>query len=195
MAQQADLQTSPSETGVPAWRGADEPGALPADPALAAWLGLSGSLTRRLRRLCGADFALEVVAEGHEPASLEDRALLGTREPSLFVRRVRLCAGPQCLIDACTLVPAITLRRHPRLGALGASPLGEALADREDVRRTGFQFARVGDGEPGIVGPWPEMDDVEGDRWGRRSLFMIDDDPLLVYEFFRPALADFGPPE
>lgn len=194
MAQPADLQTNPSDIDAAAWRGADEPGALPADPALAAWLGTSGSLTRRLRRLCGADFALEVVTEGHEPASPEDQALLGTREPSLFVRRVRLCAGRQSLVHACTFVPSLTLRRHPRLAELGASPLWEALADREGVRRTGFQFARVGGG-PRDGGRLPETPDVDAGLWGRRSLFLIDEDPLLVYEFFRPALADFGLPE
>ena len=71
--------------GKPKWRTARESGALPADSDLCGWLEYEGSLTRRLKASTANRFSLEIVAEGAEPASDEDRRLLDVENGSLRV--------------------------------------------------------------------------------------------------------------
>lgn len=165
---------------------------LPADPGLRAWLSDSGSLTRRLRRLGGSDFHLSVLGEGWECSGEEDLRLLGSQAGRVRVRRVRIEALGVHLVFACTRMPPETLARHPWLGRLGHKPLGEALADRTDVRRTPFEFALLPADHWLLEAALEGTDLVPGQLWSRRSLFLIDDSPILVYEVFLPGLARFG---
>ncbi len=194
----ADPQTQPvasdATSAIGAWRGADDPGALPEDPGLRGWLLDPGSLTRRLRAACEGDFVLEVLGEGREAASPEDLRVLGTEDRSLHVRRVRLRAGERTLVHACTLVPSSTLAQHPWLTALGSSPLWEALAGRERVRRTPFEFADASSGALPDSAALRALRQQDQPLWARRSLFLVDEAPLLVVEFFLPSLASLGPP-
>ena len=73
----------------------------------------------------------------------------------------------------------------------GSTGLRE-LADQAGVRRTDFEFALVaGADEPRTSRDLPPG---AGPCAGRRSRFFIADAPILVYEFFLPALLEFGPP-
>ena len=194
MAPSANLCPDRSATGSTRWRSADAASALPGDPMLAGWLTHAGSLTRRLQALGPGAFALEVIGEGMEPAVAADAALLGTDEPALYTRRIRLRVGGRALVQACTLAPEATMVRHPWLRDLGSKPLGAALADRAGVRRTSFEFALI---PPDHEGEPPALRDLPlgaGPCAGRRSRFFVADAPILVYEFFLPALLEFGPP-
>ena len=186
------LKEDESSSGDGRWRPADAPGALPADPDLASWLVHRGSLTRRLRARGGDRFRLEVIGEGWEPAAAADRRLLETEDPALYVRRVRMSIAGRPLVQACTLAPAATVRSHAWLTGLGPSPLWEALAERDGVARTPFEFIVVdarGHGDRAALHGLETGTDV---CWGRRSRFLLGGAPLLVYEFFLPALASLG---
>lgn len=162
------------------------------DTAMRPWLESDGSLTRRLRRLGGRDFHLQVVGEGWELASREDARTLGSEAGRVRVRQVRLTARGIPLVFASTRMPPETLARHPWLGSLGPKPLGEALADRADVLRTPFEFAMLPPGHPLIAAALAGTDVVPGGLWCRRSRFVIGESPILVYEVFMPGLASFG---
>lgn len=175
------------------WRAADVPDALPADPVLVSWLTNRGSLTHRLQARGQDRFALEVVDEGHETATPCDSALLGTGDRQFYARRVRLGVRGELLVHACTLVPEQTLAAHPWLSELGNRPLGDALADREDVERTPFEYAWIRSGRPPLSAALRQLDIRPPGLWGRRSRFLVAGEPILVYEFFLPGLATFGP--
>lgn len=194
MAPSANLCPDRPSTGSTRWRRADTPSALPDDPVLAGWLTHAGSLTRRLQQLRPGEFTLEVIAEGMEPAAPEDASLLGTDDPSLYTRRIRLRVRGQALVQACTLAPEATVVRHPWLTDLGARPLGAALADRTSVRRTGFEFALVAPGNGDQLPALRGLASEHGPWAGRRSRFFVAEAPILVYEFFLPPLLEFGPP-
>ena len=116
----------PEDAGAaPVWRPAATPGALPEDPGLRAWLAHRGSLTRRLQET-GAEFSVEVMGQSAEPVDEDEARLLGAGPEPVPTRRVRLCCDGQALVYACTRIPRATLDRHPWLGELGNSPLGEA---------------------------------------------------------------------
>ncbi len=165
---------------------------LPVETCLRRWLESGGSLTRRLRRLGGRDFSLEVMGEGWEPSSREDIRTLGSAAGRVRVRQVRLSARGIPLVFASTRMPPETLARHPWLGGLGPRPLGEALADRADVQRTPFEFAMLPPGHPLLEAALKDTGILPGNLWCRRSRFVIGECPILVYEVFLPGLASFG---
>jgi chorismate--pyruvate lyase len=174
------------------WRDAAALDGYPLDEALRCWLQDGGSLTRRLRRLGGRRFHLEVLGEGWEEARDEDLRLLGCSSGRIRVRRVRLSAGQSRLVYASTRMPPATLARHPWLGRLGNKPLGEALADRTDVRRTPFEFAEIPSVDPLLTAAVSGADIPPAKLWTRRSLFYIGQLPILVYEVFLPGLSGYG---
>lgn len=118
--------------------------------------------------------------------------MLASDSGRVRVRRVRLAADGVELVFACTRMPPETLARHPWLTQLGHKPLGEALADRSDVRRTPFEFARLSHGHVLLEDAVKGTDIAQENLWGRRSRFLIGDHPILVYEVFLPGLAGFG---
>lgn len=174
------------------WRDAADLDECQVDDALRGWLEDGGSLTRRLRRLGGRRFRLDVVGEGWEEAGEEDLQLLACASGRVRVRRVRLAAGGSQLVYASTRMPPETLARHPWLGRLGRNPLGEALADRSDVRRTPFEFAEIPSLDPLLSEAINGIDIPPLKLWSRRSLFYIGDLPILVYEVFLPGLSGYG---
>jgi chorismate--pyruvate lyase len=174
------------------WQAADSIDDLYGEPAIRQWLEDSGSLTRRLRRLGGRDFHLEVLGESWVRSGGDDLSMLGSAASRVRVRRVRLAARGIHLVFACTRMPPETLARHPWLGRLGQKPLGEALADRTDVVRRPFEFAVLPVGHQLLRDALHGTDIMPGKLWGRRSLFLIGESPILVYEVFLPGLASFG---
>ena len=180
------------EITVTSWQAEMPQRNLPGVAAIRPWLEDDGSLTRRLRRLGGRDFRLEVLGEAWECAGPEDAAVLGSASGRVRVRRVRLSARGSHLVYACTRMPPETLARHPWLGRLGHKPLGEALADRSNVQRTPFEFARLPMDHALLRDAVRGIDVVATQLWGRRSRFLIGDCPILVYEVFLPGLAKFG---
>lgn len=145
------------------------------DPALRDWLLDNGSLTRQLQYLSDGDFKVQVLAEGWQrcaalplvscfPSALLSRAM--------WTRQVVLWGHGEPWVVAHTLVPVSSLRGSlRRLTVLGDTPLGAFLFNQRKVRRGSMEIARPRDGIP-----------------GRRSLFHVEQRPLLVAEFFLPAL-------
>jgi chorismate--pyruvate lyase len=186
------MTATDSEHSPVPWREAAALDGCPLDNALRAWLEDGGSLTRRLRRIGGRRFRLEVLGEGWEEARDEDLRLLACSSGRVRVRRVRLSAGQSRLVYASTRMPPETLARHPWLGRLGNKPLGEALADRTDVRRTPFEFAEIPSVDPLLTEAVNGADIPPAKLWTRRSLFYIGELPILVYEVFLPGLSGYG---
>ena len=93
------------------WRGAADLADCQVDEILRAWLQDGGSLTRRLRRIGGRQFRLEVLAEGWEQAREEDMRMLSCTSGRVRVRRVRLSAPKVNPAGARFEKPRTVLRR------------------------------------------------------------------------------------
>lgn len=146
------------------------------------WLLDSGSLTARLKTLSHGDFRVEVVAQGWGFANLsEARALNIDPRLRVLVREVRLIGCGQAWVHARSLIPATTLTgRHRKLAHLGSRPLGEVLFKDRSMQRGAIETAQV---------PMATTEEVAGARtWARRSVFRLDQKPLLVSEVFLPQL-------
>lgn len=155
---------------------------------MASWLNEPGSLTRRIRGLCGPLFRVEVLGEHWlKPFHGEAAALRLHQHRLTWIREVVLYAGDVPLVMARSAIPRQTLSgRHSLVSRLGSRPLGEWLFANPGLRRLSLEFVRVEPDrwrkQPGSVGaPGRPI-------WGRRSLYAVARDTLLVSEFFLPDL-------
>ncbi len=163
-------------------------------PGIADWLLNSGSLTQRLRCACAGQFRVRVLRQGWTRPNRDESLALGLRlDAWAWTREVQLLCDERPWVFARSLIPARTLRgRGRRLTQLGTRPLGQVLFTDPGVRRGPVEIARIAVGQrlrqqafAGIV----ESPDV---IWGRRSVFWIEEHPLLVCEIFLPDLPVFA---
>lgn len=141
------------------------------------WVLAQGSMTQRLIQASGGDFHVRLLRQSWDlPWPSERRLLKLGQGQAVLIREVALVCHGEPWVIARTLVPPRTLSgAHRRLRQLGEIPLGSYLFRCHDMRRGPFQLARQE--RPGA-----------GPRWGRRSLFYLGGRPLLVSEFFMPAI-------
>lgn len=159
------------------------------------WLLDEDSLTRRIMACCPGRFQVEVLAQGwSRPLPGEARALGFRRFTAALVRQVRLKCGDTPWVYARTVIPRTTLTgRHRRLAHLRNRSLGAVLFSDPGMRRGELELARIAPGDPLHVLAFSHVADSADVLWGRRSVFWLDDKPLLVSEFFLPSIPEFLP--
>lgn len=146
------------------------------------WLKDPGSLTARLLALADGDFRVQLTRLAWiRPSPTESRELeLGLGERAL-VREVVLVGRARDWVIARSVIPRRTLvGRNRQLASLGERPLGAFLFRDPTLRRRGVRIVAME--IPGRDGPLR--------IWGRRSTFILRGRPLLVAEYFLPALLE-----
>jgi chorismate--pyruvate lyase len=146
-----------------------------------------GSLTAHVRARCPDRFRLQVLRQRRGRPRLDEARALGLdpRRPALL-REVALCCGDEPLVVARTVIPSATLQGpRQRLARLGTRPLGALLFADRSARRGPLDIAYLTLPQAGVERP-PRG---AGRVWGRRAVFHLGGAPLLVSEFFLPALA------
>jgi chorismate--pyruvate lyase len=170
----------------PAWR-KNRPGLRHQLPEnVASWTYEAGSLTRRLRSYYGSAVKVQVLYQRWLTPFLSERKLLGQPEHRYcLTREVMLHADGMPLILARTIMPKRTIRSaHRNLSHLGSRPLGEVIFSYPDLERLELQVAALNPSawSPGAV----ERGAIRAPVWGRRTVYAIMQQPLLVNEFFMP---------
>lgn len=143
-------------------------------------LSSKGSLTSRLRLLCGESFNVQVLSQKVRlPASDELTCLRSPAGRWMLVREVVLRCNDTPLVFARTVIPLATLTgAHRRLASLGSRPLGEVLFSDPCMTRGEIEVAGFTCTMPAACANHP------GHVWGRRSVFYLGHKPLLVSEIF-----------
>ena len=187
MSSESHLSARPANVAEPLqWLPADGAGALPDDPQMRSWLQDSGSLTSRLRGVCGGGFRLELLGEASETVPLDARHQLPG--DAVRARRVRMFCGNSLCVCATTLIPTATLAANPWLEALGDRPLGDALLEQGSIQRSPFEYTRANPAHP-LFSPALDGTDIRpASVWARRSRFNLGSGSLLIYEIFLPGL-------
>ena len=104
-----------------------------------------------------------------------------------LIRQVHLLCGDHPWVYARTIIPATSMRgRLRRLAHLGTRPLGAMLFADPGMQRGPVELANIGPGEPLFTDATRHMQQQPADIWGRRSVFRIAHQPLLVSEIFLP---------
>ena len=157
---------------------------------LSPWLVSTDSLTQRLVDRCDAGFSVRVLRQAVERPLASESLMLGLpRGRFAFVRQVQLLCGNRPVVYARTVIPIETAHtRLKGLTRLGTRPLGAVLFSTPGMRRGKIQLARI-DAKQGLSRLAHRGVDAElCTIWGRRSLFYLYNQPLLVSEIF---LSDF----
>ncbi|HSS65712.1 MAG TPA: chorismate lyase [Gammaproteobacteria bacterium] len=161
------------------------PGQRPPE-ALRAWLEDPGSVTARMRVTCGAEFSLLLVAQHKaRPLLAEARELKLPPRRFALIRQVLLCCADVPWIFARSVLPFSTLRgRKRRLAYLGSKPLGEVLFALPGLVRHEVSVVPLC-ADPAMQEALIDAlgEDPDG-AWLRRSVFLLDNDPLLINEVF-----------
>ena len=164
------------------------------DEKIASWLRDQNSLTQRLQQHCRGHFSVRVLNQQWLQARADEARLLGIPlRQRVLVRHVQLLCDEHVYVYARSLIPLKTLTgKHRRLGRLGNRPLGAYLFSHPNLQRSHQQIARINNKDPlfDIAGAGSELKCEQ--IWGRRSLFKIDQKPLLVSEYFLPGIFEFS---
>ncbi|WP_347988804.1 chorismate lyase [Methylomonas sp. AM2-LC] len=161
---------------------------LPAE--LYSWLSETGSLTKRLRSVYGSGFSVNVLFHQWKPAFIDETQLLSIPTAHFhLLREVVLSGNGQPLVLARTVLPAQTIKiAHRNLSHLGNRPLGEVIFAYSDLELRQRQFCQVS------TNNWtPQLQTrctIDQIISGRRTVYVIHNQPLLVAEFFLPALLE-----
>ena len=172
------------------------PGALQqqfAPQALLPWLLDPTSLTARLRHVCDGQFSVRLLEQfwGRPQPGEAQLTDLKPGERAL-IRQVHLCCDGRPLVFARTVIPRSTLiGRCARLARLGTRPLGEVLFSDPSMRRSQLQIARILKGNAVHAEALAENAPQHRQIWGRRSVFHLNQRPLLVSEIFLPQMPAF----
>jgi chorismate--pyruvate lyase len=151
------------------------------------WLLDRSSLTLRLQHACSGKFSVEVVSQ-------EARILGRPTQELALVRQVRLLCDGEPWVFARTVIPLPSLRRGLRqLALLGTRPLGAVLFADPTMQRSEVEVARVGQGRRLFQRAMQNKTSHSHEIWGRRSVFTLRGQPLLVSEFFLPPLEQKRP--
>ncbi|WP_150049435.1 MULTISPECIES: chorismate--pyruvate lyase family protein [Methylomonas] len=155
---------------------------------LQPWLQEQGSLTKRLRRYFGANVAVSLLFHQWQPAFVEEcRQLAVPHSRYQLIREVLLHADGVPLVLARTVLPAATIKIAQRnLSHLGTRPLGEVIFSYPDLALTQRDFSLA------TAAQWSTAVRLRflGEQavFGRRTLYGIHRQPLLVAEFFLPEM-------
>lgn len=174
----------------PVWRYTNQVNTHGLDSELKSWLIHTDSLTRRLRETCGKQFRVSVLKQAWQRPQLGEAVMLDAPQAQLsFVREVYLRCGSVPWIFAHTVIPhRAALGALRRLTHMGNRPLGEVLFSDPSVRRGPLQIARIDPGSLLYARAEAGADFEKKPIWGRRSVFYLYNQPLLVSEIFLPAL-------
>lgn len=157
---------------------------LPAD--VHSWVYETSSLTRRLRKVYGHSVTVEILFHRWKPAFLGECKLLNLPHQQFnLIREVLLHADGKPLILARTILPEHTIKVAKRnLSHLGTRPLGEVIFSYPKLERLELNISCIQHSQ------WAQeltkKINVEQQIWGRRTVYAIQRQKMLVSEFFMP---------
>lgn len=177
----------------PQWRPAARVLMSQVPASLRSWLLDTGSLTQRLLTAAAGDFRVAVLRQRWlRPMRNETRALNMRMNQSALVREVALICHGTPWVYARTIIPRTTMTgAERRLARLRSRSLGAVLFADPSTERGEFELVRLTPGERLYQEAAVQAGTPPAEVWGRRACFKIKDKPLLVSEFFLPALGAF----
>jgi chorismate--pyruvate lyase len=148
-----------------------------------AWLYDKGSLTQRLVKASAGNFRVQVTRNSWGIPSPSERMATGLKpRQTAIIREVQLLCHDRPWVCARSIIPAHTLKgRQRRFKDIGTKPLGALLFAHPNMQRGAIKVAHL-----------PQRDSAQK-HWARRSVFVLDKQPILVTEVFLPPMQYLAP--
>ncbi|MDA1107673.1 MAG: chorismate lyase [Proteobacteria bacterium] len=149
------------------------------------WLLDPASLTQRLQAVCG-EFRVEVLQSAWLRPSHDELRALGLRaNQRALVREVYLLCDGKPWVFARTVIPRATLSgKYRHLMRLGNRSLGAVLFSDTSMQRGEVHVAHLAPTHALYARATHRLVRKPPGLWGRRSLFFLRDQPLLLSEIF-----------
>ena len=153
-------------------------------PALYTWLKDPQSLTAKLIASSQHQFRVQVVRQTLGRAQTNECLALRIKTTQrCLIREVILVGQEQPWVFARSILPLSSLTGRLRhLRYRGSKPLGAFLFSQPDLERHPIAVALINRHHNYVPIEYLDNDPV----WGRRSIFVLDNKPLLVSEVFLP---------
>jgi chorismate--pyruvate lyase len=155
------------------------------------WLSDRGSLTQRLIEASANRFTVEVLDQVETmPTESEAQALNIDCDAPVYSRQVLLLGNGEPWVFARSIMPLSTLTgRLEFLRDINSQPLGALLFKDPSMTRAPVEAAFL----PTERAHLPDsLRHIKGPLWGRRSVFRLDQKPLLVSEIFLPEFKPYN---
>lgn len=155
----------------------------------------TGSLTDIVKRDCSGDFSVAVLSQTESQPEANEAIYLGLKPSDKAVlRNVFLCNDNTPLVFAHSVMPLKTLEGAGKvLGNMGNKPLGAELFSNPLIRRGDIQVAALTPQHSIFETACAKLPQPPSVIWGRRSMFYVGENPLLVCEFFLPSWRPASP--
>lgn len=168
----------------PQWK-KNRPGIKQTLPAnVNSWVNEKNSITKRLRSFYGQAVSVEILFHRWKPAYLSERNLLRLPHQQFnLIREVLLHIDGKPLILARSILPEQTIKIAKRnLSHLGTRPLGEVIFSYPKLERLELNTCCISNNlwTPAIL----NRIDTTQQIWGRRTVYAIQQQKMLVSEFF-----------
>lgn len=153
------------------------------------WLIDTGSLTAKLRSAC-TEFSVHLISQTQRVATSREAGLLALEEnDQLIDREVQLYCGTTPVVYARSLIPVKALHdRFEGLDSMGEKPLGEKIFSDPQLDRSPIEWGRLTSNHVLFDHAMENVGAVPDYIFGRRSLFHGAEKPILISEFFLPAI-------
>jgi chorismate--pyruvate lyase len=152
------------------------------------WLTHRGSLTKRLQQSCPA-FRVARLKQSLGQPNQDECATLGLIHGRLaMLRDVLLLNRDTPLVFAHSVIPLAGLAGPwTQLAGLGNRPLGAALFSNPRIQRQALAYRHLDHRHALYRAAAVHLDLPPRSLWARRSLFALQNQPILVTEVFLPA--------
>ena len=162
---------------------------------LQSWLLDPNSLTARLKHHC-QQFRVELLGQRIESCQTDEAVTLIPSGEQVLVREVLLFCDEKPHVFARSLLPLSSLTGAEQvLANLGTQSLGQVLFNNPSLERQTIAVAEFD--ENSTVGKLAQQLTLsvlpQGKLWGRRSVFVLENKPLMVAEVFLPDAIAYQP--
>lgn len=156
------------------------------DDALLQWLIDPSSLTARLKQCC-QQFRIEVLGQQVQACQAHEANDDVKSGEQVLVREVLLYCDDVPQVFARSLLPLRSLTgQQQALADLGTQSLGQVLFNHQDLQRKNIEVALFEhDSSVAKLSDFLALP-VKQPLWGRRSVFVLENKPLMVAEVFLP---------
>lgn len=163
---------------------------LPAD--VSSWINETGSLTHRLRKTYGQSLRVKILFHRWKHSFLSERKLLNQPHQQYnLIREVLLYSEDKPLILARTILPEQTIKMAKRnLSHLGTRPLGEVIFSYPRLERLELNISCIQPRQ--WTAALNKQIPIGQQIWGRRTVYSIQKQKLLVSEFFLPGALELA---
>lgn len=169
---------------------------LPQSPPMLiqAWLAKSYVVSQAFRQRCH-QLSVQLIAQRFTHPFVDEKNRLLVTEDKVWVREIFLQGDGVPWSYGRVVIPQATYCLHEKhFATLGTQPIGEKLLyHNPHVKRDYFEYALFSPLHALSKHIYQQLPDVfpRAQVWGRRSVFFIENAPLLVAEFFLPTVPSY----